>query len=77
LRGTGLGRRVVQELERIARTAGVKQLVLLTLTARQFFERQGYRVIARQAAPETLQGTEQFRSLCPVSAVCMAKKLAD
>jgi amino-acid N-acetyltransferase len=77
LRGTGLGQRVVQELERIARTAGVKQLVLLTLTARQFFERQGYRVITRQAAPEALQGTEQFRSLCPVSAVCMSKDLAD
>jgi amino-acid N-acetyltransferase len=77
LRGTGLGQRVVQELERIARTAQVKQLALLTLTARQFFERQGYRVIARQAVPEALQDTEEFRSLCPGSATCMAKSLAQ
>jgi amino-acid N-acetyltransferase len=77
LRGTGLGRSIVQELERIARAAQVKQLALLTLTARRFFERQGYRVIARQALPEALQGTEEFQSLCPASAVCMAKSLAD
>jgi N-acetylglutamate synthase-like GNAT family acetyltransferase len=77
VRGTGLGQRVVQELERIARIAQVKQLALLTQSARQFFERQGYRVIARQAAPEVLQQTEEFRSLCPVSAICMAKFLAE
>jgi amino-acid N-acetyltransferase len=77
LRGTGLGRQVVQELERIARIARVKQLALLTQSASQFFERQGYRVIARQAAPESLQRTEEFRSLCPASAICMAKFLAD
>ncbi len=47
LRGSGVGQRVVQELERIARTLQVKQLALLTLSARAFFERQGYRVIAR------------------------------
>jgi N-acetylglutamate synthase-like GNAT family acetyltransferase len=77
LRGTGLGRSIVQELERIARAAQVKQLALLTLTAKPFFDRQGYRVIARQAVPEALQGTEEFRSLCPASAICMAKSLAD
>jgi amino-acid N-acetyltransferase len=77
LRGTGLGHSIVEELERIARAAQVKQLALLTLTAKSFFERQGYRVIARQAVPEALQSTAEFQSLCPASAVCMAKSLAD
>jgi len=77
LRGTGLGQRVVRELERIARVAQVRQLALLTLTAERFFERQGYRVIARQDVPEALQRTEEFQSLCPASAVCMTKSLAD
>jgi amino-acid N-acetyltransferase len=77
LRGTGLGQRIVQELERIARAAQVQQLALLTLTARRFFERQGYRVIPRQDMPEALQATEEFQSMCPASAVCMAKSLAD
>lgn len=77
LRGTGLGQRVVHELERMARAAQVKQLALLTLTAKRFFEGQGYRVISRQDIPEALQGTEEFQSLCPASAVCMVKSLAE
>lgn len=77
LRGTGLGRSVVQELERIARAAHVKQLTLLTLRAKHFFERQGYRVIPRQDVPEALQGTEEFQSLCPASAICMTKSLVE
>ncbi|MGP8035569.1 MAG: arsenic resistance N-acetyltransferase ArsN2 [Steroidobacteraceae bacterium] len=77
LRGTGLGQRVVQELERMARATQVKQLALLTLTAKRFFERQGYRVISRQDVPEALQGTEEFQSLCPASATCMVKSLAE
>ncbi|MGO9802949.1 MAG: arsenic resistance N-acetyltransferase ArsN2 [Steroidobacteraceae bacterium] len=77
LRGTGLGQRVVRELERVARAAQVKQLALLTLTAKRFFERQGYRVIPRQDVPEALQVTEEFQSLCPASAICMVKSLAE
>ncbi len=77
LRGTGLGRRLVRELERVARAAQVEELALLTLTAGRFFERQGYRVIARQTVPEALQGTAEFQALCPDSAICMAKLLSD
>ena len=77
LRGAGLGQRVVRELERIARAAQVKRLALLTLTATRFFERQGYRVISRHDVPEAVQGTEEFQSLCPASAVCMAKSLTE
>ncbi len=75
VRRTGLGVRMVQELERIARARQVRRLVLLTLTARPFFERLGYRVIEREAVPEALKATEEFRSLCPASAICMAKSL--
>ncbi len=75
LRGTGLGRRIVQELERFARANPVKQLALLTLTAREFFERQGYQVIPREQLPEPVKGSEEFRSLCPASAICMTKSL--
>src|SRR5579862_4172056 len=48
LRGRGLGRKVVVELERLARTAGINELVLLTERASEFFARQGYRAIARE-----------------------------
>jgi amino-acid N-acetyltransferase len=77
LRGSGLGRTIVRELERIAGGARIGQLVLLTQTAQHFFERQGYRVINRDNAPRGVQGSEEFRLLCPASATCMAKTLAD
>jgi amino-acid N-acetyltransferase len=76
-RGSGLGRMIVQELERRACACDVSQLVLLTQTAVRFFEQQGYRVIDRQQVPQRVQGSEEFRSLCPASATCMVKMLAE
>ena len=76
-RGSGLGQAVVTGLERIACAARIRQLVLLTQTSTEFFARQGYRVIERRTAPQDMQGSEEFRSLCPSSATCMAKNLAE
>lgn len=73
-RGAGLGQAVVQALEQNARHAGVTELVLLTQTARRFFERLGYSVIERNAAPEAVLESEEFRALCPQSATCMLKR---
>ncbi|MBV8911294.1 MAG: GNAT family N-acetyltransferase, partial [Gammaproteobacteria bacterium] len=75
-RGRGFGRRVVQELERVALHHKIEHLVLLTQTASEFFRHEGYRTIERAAAPTALQESAEFRSLCPSSATCMAKILA-
>jgi len=75
-RGIGLGASIVSELERIAQEAKIARLILLTQTADKFFAQRGYRVMERTAAPSDVQGSEEFRSLCPSSAVCMAKVLA-
>ena len=72
-RGGGLGRSLVSELERLARAAHISQLFLLTQTAADFFAGQGYRVVERSSTPQDVQGSEEFRSLCPSSAICMAK----
>jgi amino-acid N-acetyltransferase len=40
-RGEGLGRAIVEDLERIARAARITRLILLTQTAQPFFEHQG------------------------------------
>jgi amino-acid N-acetyltransferase len=76
-RGSGLGQAIVSELERLARADEMKQVILLTETAAEFFAHRGYRVIERGAAPDSMQGSEEFRSLCPSSATCMAKTLGD
>jgi len=76
-RRAGLGQAIVNELERMARADQISQLLLLTQTAADFFARQGYGVIERSTAPQNMQTSEEFRSLCPSSATCMAKHLPD
>ena len=76
-RGSGLGRIIVEDLERLARAARITEVILLTPVAQRFFEHQGYRVIDRHEVPRDVQGSEEFRSLCPASATCMAKTLAE
>lgn len=74
-RGAGVGHLIIQELERRARAADVTELILLTQMAKPFFERQNYRTIERASVPPAVQASEEFRSLCPESATCMAKTL--
>jgi amino-acid N-acetyltransferase len=74
-RNRGLGHRLVKALERRARSAGVREVVLLTQTASAFFSQLDYRVIERAQAPFAVQLSEEFATLCPASALCMAKML--
>ncbi len=76
-RGAGIGPMIVGYLEKRALTSGLSELVLLTQTAKDFFEWQGYRVIERSQAPASVQHSEEFRSLCPSSAFCMAKRMSE
>lgn len=75
LRGGGLGCRLVDQLTAAALAQGVKRFFLLTTTAEIFFAKRGFRRIARQTVPAGVAGTKEFNSLCPVSAVCMARGL--
>lgn len=74
-RGMGVGQAIVADLERRAYRGSLTELVLLTQTAQPFFEYLGYRVIERDSAPASVQNSEEFRTLCPQSARCMAKRL--
>jgi arsenate reductase len=74
-RGTGLGIALVETLEQAAATMGISQLVLLTRTARSFFEHRGYAVIPRETAPDAVRTSAEFRVFCPAPAVCMTKSL--
>lgn len=76
LRGCGLGSELTEEMVEKARSLGIRELYLLTMTAAPFFEKQSFVRTERAKAPAALQGTTEFASLCPVSSVCMRKKLA-
>jgi amino-acid N-acetyltransferase len=74
-RGRGLGRQLCEEVEARARALGIRDLYLLTTTARQFFESRGFALVDRARAPESIRATGEFRSLCPSTAACLHKRL--
>ena len=76
-RGSGLGGALVQGAESLARERGLRQLVLLTLTATPFFARLGYALTARESVPAAVRDSAEFRSICPASAACMTKALGS
>jgi amino-acid N-acetyltransferase len=72
-RGQNLGVALTQIIEDHARAAHIDEIYLLTTTADQFFVKQGYQVVERTTAPAEIQATEEFKRICPASAVCMVK----
>ena len=74
-RGRGCGKALVAALEQHAREQGATRIYLLTTTAGRFFERLGYRALARDAAPAAIRATAEFSSLCPSNAAFLAKDL--
>lgn len=73
-RGSGLGKRLLQELERAGGPWGVKHWWLLTTTAEAFFKRRGFVAVPRNTAPATIAGTAEFRDLCPSVALCLTRE---
>jgi N-acetylglutamate synthase-like GNAT family acetyltransferase len=71
-RSSGVGRALVNAVLAQARVAGVRQIVLLTETARGYFPRFGFREISRAEAPEAVQASAEFTTACPQSATVMA-----
>lgn len=75
IRGKGYGTTLNEQIERYAKESGISCLYLITDTAADFFDRQGYCVIDRTDAPDTIKHTDQFTGLCPSSAVVMKKRI--
>ena len=76
LRGRSVGAGLTQTIMDRARGLGVRRLFLLTTTAEKFFLRRGFAVVARGIVPPALAATQEFRCLCPATAVCLARTLA-
>ena len=72
-RGKGIGSQLTRRIESFARQNGVQTLYLLTVTAADFFLKIGYEMTQRDKVPESIGKTEEFKNICPVSAVCLSK----
>jgi amino-acid N-acetyltransferase len=72
-----LGQKLYQNIFIKALSLNIKEIYLLTETAEKFFARKGFKKISRDSAPATIQHTNEFRILCPDSAVCMVINLCS
>lgn len=74
-RGQGLGQELVRHALTEAASRGVRQVVLLTITASAFFPRFGFQPISRTEVPLVAQASVEFREACPASATAMSLML--
>ncbi|MEN9569632.1 MAG: hypothetical protein RL172_863 [Bacteroidota bacterium] len=73
--GKGYGKWIADTIAQYATQKGINCLYLLTTTAKDFFSKQGYKVINRTDAPEAIRLSSEFASVCPASAVLMKKTI--
>jgi len=69
----GLGTQLLSHIHMYAKEMGVKRIYLLTTTAEKFFERFDYKIIPRSEVSTNIKQSVEFKSVCPVSAICMTK----
>jgi len=74
-RGRGVGRLLVERVIAEAEARGIRAVYLLTTTAEQYFPSFGFARTTRDAVPEEVQATAEFRGACPASAVVMSREL--
>ncbi|MCK5571379.1 MAG: GNAT family N-acetyltransferase [Bacteroidetes bacterium] len=72
---SGLGSFLLGQICKRARGAGVKRLVLLTMTAGDFFRERGFRVVNADAVNGPVRKSSEFQGACPDTATCMEKIL--
>jgi amino-acid N-acetyltransferase len=76
-RGHNLGKALVQRLLAYAASLEVRQVVLLTTTAADFFLRFGFQPISRTEFPLAAQSSVEFREACPAFATAMSLVLEE
>ncbi|HEV7284860.1 MAG TPA: arsenate reductase (glutaredoxin) [Kaistia sp.] len=74
-RAQALGRNLAALLQRRAFDAGARRAWVLTSSAAPFFEKIGFKPVARDDAPATVLATRQASSLCPADAALLARTI--
>jgi len=76
-RGSGVGRRLVEQLLERASDEGIEELFLLTTTAEKYFPRFGFSPTSRVAVPAVVKTSAEFQGACPDSAVVMTRRITS
>lgn len=73
--GQQIATQLISRLLDRAQASAVTEVYLITTTADQYFLRHGFRPVHRQDVPAAIQQTQQFSSLCPLSAIVMKRSV--
>lgn len=74
-RNQNIAGKLVEQIEKLAIAKGLKEILLLTETAPDYFSRKSYKIIARAEMPAEIQQSSEFSHVCPQSAIAMKKDL--
>jgi N-acetylglutamate synthase-like GNAT family acetyltransferase len=75
-RSRGVARALIERIIGEAESRGIHALYLLTTTAEQYFPMFGFRTTPRDAVPQEIRATGEFRGACPESAIVMCRSMA-
>jgi amino-acid N-acetyltransferase len=76
-RNQGIASKLVSDLFRYAQSIGLKEVYLLTETARDYFEKKSFQIVQRSEVPAVLQQSAEFSHVCPASAIAMKKSIKE
>lgn len=75
IRGKSVGTAITEYLLNEAKKKQLKEIYLLTETARGFFLKKGFKDVPREAVPEQVKQSAEFSKLCPETAAVMRLEL--
>ncbi len=76
-RGASIAAKLMEHVLSRGAAAGIVETYLLTTTARDYFQRFGFRDCPRSEAPDGIRSSWEFRTGCPDTAVLMLRSKRD
>ncbi len=76
-RGQGIAKRLVEAILDLAEQTSLRHVYLLTTDAKAYFERHGFLEVARDAAPDGIRDSWEFRTGCPAGSTLMKRPVSS
>ena len=77
IRGKSVGTTITEYLLTEAKKKNLQAIYLLTETAKGFFEKKGFKQVAREEVPAEVKASSEFATVCPTSAAVMVLPLGN
>lgn len=74
-RSQNIGKQITSDILKNAQNSNLEGIYLLTETAKDYFQKLGFKEVSRDQVPEEIKSTTEFAAVCPASAAVMVMKL--